>query len=291
MISAIKKSWSIHPLPISLLRLWLGGTWLYAGWYKATDPEFLTPKTSGFIGTQLANYQINSPIRFILRHMVERASVVGLFVMLSEFAIGIATLTGFMVVYAAIGGFLMSLTLWLAASWSVRPYFLGSDSAYTVMWAVFLGSVFVKSGRLKLPHFSQRRDVMTLGAVAGMSLLLTVIGKVFTRSAEKKSISTQNKTAIAQLSQLPIGKAIRFTDITGAPAFIFRNKAGVYAYSAICTHQGCTVNFQQSTSHFLCPCHGGEFDAANNAQVVGGPAPTPLPKIAISIVGDNVYLA
>ena len=294
MLKRIKTSWGTHTFTISLLRLWLGITWVYAGWYKATDPQFLTPNTSGYIGTQLANYQLNSPISFLLRHMVEHAGIVGLFVMLSEFAIGFATLTGFMLVYAALGGLFMSATLWLSASWSVKPYFLGSDTAYIVMWAVLLGSIFKSSRKLKLPNFTDRREVISLASIAVLSIFGVVVGKVFTRKAQsnlQSQASSNSSKAIAKVSDIPVGKAIQIQDAQGAPAYIFRTKAGVFAYSAICTHQGCTVNFNSGNSHFQCPCHGAEFDPSNGAKVLAGPAPSPLAKIKISVQGNNIFLA
>jgi len=290
----MKTSWGSHTFSIAILRLWLGITWVYAGWYKATDPQFLTPNTSGYIGTQLANYQLNSPISFLLRHMVEHAGIVGLFVMLSEFAIGFATLTGFMLVYASLGGLLMSATLWLSASWTVKPYFLGSDTAYMVMWAVLLGSIFKSSRKLKLPNFTDRREVISLASIAGLSILGVVIGKAFTRKAQsnlQSQSSSSSSQAIAKVSDISIGKAIHIKDAQGAPGYIFRTKAGVFAYSAICTHQGCTVNFNSDNSHFQCPCHGAEFDPANGAKVLAGPAPSPLTKIKISVQGNNIFLA
>ena len=294
MLKRMKTSWGSHTFSIAVLRLWLGITWVYAGWYKATDPQFLTPNTSGYIGTQLANYQLNSPISFLLRHMVEHAGIVGLFVMLSEFAIGFATLSGFMLVYASLGGLLMSATLWLSASWSVKPYFLGSDTAYVVMWAVLLGSVFKSSRKLKLPNFTDRREVISLASIAGLSILGVVIGKAFTRKAQsnlQSQSSSSSSQAIAKVSDISIGKAIHIKDAQGAPGYIFRTKAGVFAYSAICTHQGCTVNFNSDNSHFQCPCHGAEFDPANGAKVLAGPAPSPLTKIKISVQGNNIFLA
>ena len=290
----MKTSWGSHTFSIAVLRLWLGITWVYAGWYKATDPQFLTPNTSGYIGTQLANYQLNSPISFLLRHMVEHAGIVGLFVMLSEFAIGFATLTGFMLVYASLGGLLMSATLWLSASWTVKPYFLGSDTAYMVMWAVLLGSIFKNSRKLKLPNFTDRREVISLASIAGLSILGVVIGKAFTRKAQsnlQSQSSSSSSQAIAKVSDISIGKAIHIKDAQGAPGYIFRTKAGVFAYSAICTHQGCTVNFNSDNGHFQCPCHGAEFDPANGAKVLAGPAPSPLTKIKISVQGNNIFLA
>jgi nitrite reductase/ring-hydroxylating ferredoxin subunit/uncharacterized membrane protein YphA (DoxX/SURF4 family) len=294
MFKRMKTSWGSHTFSIAVLRLWLGITWVYAGWYKATDPQFLTPNTSGYIGTQLANYQLNSPISFLLRHMVEHAGIVGLFVMLSEFAIGFATLTGFMLVYASLGGLLMSATLWLSASWTVKPYFLGSDTAYMVMWAVLLGSIFKSSRKLKLPNFTDRREVISLASIAGLSILGVVIGKAFTRKAQsnlQSQSSSSSSQAIAKVSDISIGKAIHIKDAQGAPGYIFRTKAGVFAYSAICTHQGCTVNFNSDNSHFQCPCHGAEFDPANGAKVLAGPAPSPLTKIKISVQGNNIFLA
>ena len=294
MLKRMKTSWGSHTFSIAILRLWLGITWVYAGWYKATDPQFLTPNTSGYIGTQLANYQLNSPISFLLRHMVEHAGIVGLFVMLSEFAIGFATLTGFMLVYASLGGLLMSATLWLSASWTVKPYFLGSDTAYMVMWAVLLGSIFKSSRKLKLPNFTDRREVISLASIAGLSILGVVIGKAFTRKAQsnlQSQSSSSSSQAIAKVSDISIGKAIHIKDAQGAPGYIFRTKAGVFAYSAICTHQGCTVNFNSDNGHFQCPCHGAEFDPANGAKVLAGPAPSPLTKIKISVQGNNIFLA
>ena len=294
MLKRMKTSWGSHTFSIAVLRLWLGITWVYAGWYKATDPQFLTPNTSGYIGTQLANYQLNSPISFLLRHMVEHAGIVGLFVMLSEFAIGFATLTGFMLVYASLGGLLMSATLWLSASWTVKPYFLGSDTAYMVMWAVLLGSIFKSSRKLKLPNFTDRREVISLASIAGLSILGVVIGKAFTRKAQsnlQSQSSSSSSQAIAKVSDISIGKAIHIKDAQGAPGYIFRTKAGVFAYSAICTHQGCTVNFNSDNGHFQCPCHGAEFDPANGAKVLAGPAPSPLTKIKISVQGNNIFLA
>ena len=226
--------------------------------------------------------------------MVEHAGIVGLFVMLSEFAIGFATLSGFMLVYASLGGLLMSATLWLSASWTVKPYFLGSDTAYMVMWAVLLGSIFKNSRKLKLPNFTDRREVISLASIAALSILGVVIGKAFTRKAQsnlQSQSSSSSSQAIAKVSDISIGKAIHIKDAQGAPGYIFRTKAGVFAYSAICTHQGCTVNFNSDNSHFQCPCHGAEFDPANGAKVLAGPARSPLAKIKIKVNGDEIFLA
>lgn len=67
---------------------------------------------------------------------------------------------------------------------------------------------------------------------------------------------------------------------------------GLVAYSAICTHLGCTVlgNLDQN-GHILCPCHGSLYDPANGAAVLRGPASRPLPSLPISIAADGSIAA
>ena len=63
----------------------------------------------------------------------------------------------------------------------------------------------------------------------------------------------------------------------------------VVAFSATCTHQGCTVRPGAGTL-LDCPCHGSEFDGATGA-VLKGPAAEPLPAVAVAVEGDQVVTA
>ena len=65
--------------------------------------------------------------------------------------------------------------------------------------------------------------------------------------------------------------------------------AGLVAYSAICTHLGCTVLPSLSEQGYIvCPCHASLFDPAAAAQVVTGPANRPLPALPIEVSSDGV---
>ncbi|RLP78089.1 ubiquinol-cytochrome c reductase iron-sulfur subunit [Mycetocola tolaasinivorans] len=65
---------------------------------------------------------------------------------------------------------------------------------------------------------------------------------------------------------------------------------GIVAYSKVCTHVGCPVAlYEQQTHHLLCPCHQSQFDVANHATVIFGPAARPLPQLPIE-VDDEGYL-
>lgn len=62
----------------------------------------------------------------------------------------------------------------------------------------------------------------------------------------------------------------------------------VVAYSAICTHLGCTVNAElEDDGVIVCPCHGSRFDPAAGAAVLNGPANRPLPALPIRLEADG----
>ncbi len=72
---------------------------------------------------------------------------------------------------------------------------------------------------------------------------------------------------------------------------------GFVAYSAICTHLGCTVYFSHEAMeniphpHLHSPCHGGIFDPQRGAIVLGGPPPRPLPQLPIKINDQGEIVA
>jgi thiosulfate dehydrogenase [quinone] large subunit len=98
---------------------------------------------------------------------------------------------------------------------------------------------------------------------------------------------------IGNISQLPPNTAGVLTDpSTGDPAVVVRlpNK-NLVAFDAVCTHAGCTVEYDPSSHMLICPCHGGEYDPAHGAQVVAGPPPSPLGKLPIRVDSKgNIYL-
>lgn len=90
---------------------------------------------------------------------------------------------------------------------------------------------------------------------------------------------------VIALAAVPVGGAAPVT-IDRRPAVVARPTATtVTAFSARCTHQGCTV--QVNGARLQCPCHGSQFDALTGA-VLRGPATQNLPAIAVHLDGDEV---
>jgi Rieske Fe-S protein len=82
------------------------------------------------------------------------------------------------------------------------------------------------------------------------------------------------------------GKIVKFGS---RPALLIRvSETEWRAYSAICTHLNCTVQFQDSTRQIWCACHNGFYDL--NGKVVSGPPPRPLEEYAVHIRGEDVVI-
>lgn len=280
------SSWRGQSRAEKLLRAFLSLTWIYAGWHKASDSGFLTPDAPTFIGETLSGNASNSPIASILQRLLEYPTEVGAFIIFSEFAIGIATLLYVAPATAAFGGLLMSVVLWLSGTFYISPYFLASNTAYAVLWLTYL-LLMIGNRRMPATNF-QRRNVIRTSIVAGLAIVASLAGRSVASSTSLKSASTPGKK-IVKLTKLPVGKSFNFIhSAQGVPSVLFRTKTGVFAYSAICTHQGCTVTYKASTKKLTCPCHGAKFDPFANGSVTTGPAETPLAKVKVKINGGWV---
>ncbi len=93
-------------------------------------------------------------------------------------------------------------------------------------------------------------------------------------------------TTLAQLSSIPVGGCVSAQEADGKPVIVSRPTADkAVAFSAICTHMGCTV--APDGKALTCPCHGSQYDAATGA-VLRGPAPKPLPAIPVHVTNGSV---
>lgn len=70
------------------------------------------------------------------------------------------------------------------------------------------------------------------------------------------------------------------------PGIVVRTAEGdVKAFSAVCTHLDCTVQFKPDTTQLWCACHNGTYDLGGN--VVSGPLPRPLEMFTVNLRGEG----
>ena len=99
--------------------------------------------------------------------------------------------------------------------------------------------------------------------------------------------SSGDKVVVAR-SDVVRGKA-HFFQYHGKPAVLLQPAPGEFVgLSAVCTHLGCVVAWQEQAGEFLCPCHGGRFSSAG--QVLGGPPPAPLETLVVELDGDQLKI-
>ena len=149
-----------------------------------------------------------------------------------------------------------------------------------------------------------RRNLLKIGAISAVSFVITACTKAVSNSSEPTSEpvvedtqtpSTPEQTqsqggevVIAQVSALVAGEGFNFTANDGTDAILFKTKdEKVYALSRICTHEGCSVDFDLAQNKLICPCHGATYEAPDG-NVISGPTQRNLKKINVKVDGDNV---
>ena len=142
-----------------------------------------------------------------------------------------------------------------------------------------------------------RRNLLKIGAISAVSFVITACTKAVSGTSESTSepvvedtqtSSQGGEVVIAQVSALVAGEGFNFKANDGTDAILFKTKdEKVYALSRICTHEGCSVNFDMSKNILICPCHGAEYESGEG-NVISGPTQRNLKKINVKVDGDNV---
>ncbi len=164
-----------------------------------------------------------------------------------------------------------------------RLLLAGRVAMLAAVGAAFTGGITAWLGRLAGGTKSTQHDALTAGTPPSHAPSAKP-----TASTSKASKPPPGK-AIGRATQVPVGQAGRFTDpASGAPAYVVHASGNTFvAFSAVCTHAGCTVQFDSGSQQFVCPCHGGVYDA-HTGRVLAGPPPSPLPNISVHVVNGEI---
>jgi thiosulfate dehydrogenase [quinone] large subunit len=116
------------------LRVFLGVTFIYAGIDKLTDSAFLRNSGAGSVGDIMRSARDSAAIPALVDLALKSPTGFGYAIAFGELAVGIGTLIGLLSRVAALGGALISLSLWLTVSWAADPYYYGNDLPYLMAW-------------------------------------------------------------------------------------------------------------------------------------------------------------
>jgi Rieske Fe-S protein len=98
--------------------------------------------------------------------------------------------------------------------------------------------------------------------------------------------SAQSSAVAGKVSEMRpnSGKIFRFGS---KPGIVIETPRGeIRAFTAICTHLQCTVQYREDLQHIWCACHNGHYDL--HGKNIAGPPPRPLEEYTVNIRGDEI---
>ena len=132
--------WALLPL-----RAFLGFTFCFAGLQKLANPNFFNSASPTSIQAQMIAAARISPIHLLIGHLLRFSVPLGILIALGEVAVGLGTLLGLWTRLAALGGAVLSFTLFLTVSFHASPYFTGADIVFFFAW---MPLILAGSGRV-----------------------------------------------------------------------------------------------------------------------------------------------
>ncbi len=118
------------------------------------------------------------------------------------------------------------------------------------------------------------------------SVLIPVIGYLI--PPERGNTAGGGRVLVGTTTDIPFGMG-KVVQLGSKPVIVINTPQGITAFSAICTHLGCIVDWDAERQLILCPCHDGLFNPQTGA-VIAGPPPAPLPPVPVSLEDEEIYL-
>lgn len=99
----------------------------------------------------------------------------------------------------------------------------------------------------------------------------------------------QLSTVAGTVSELPVNTAKVFP-LGNKPAIVIHSAQGTWlAFTAVCTHLDCTVQYRADLQHLWCACHNGHYDLTG--KNIAGPPPRPLTSLKVNLQGDKIVVS
>lgn len=136
---------------------------------------------------------------------------------------------------------------------------------------------------------SRRRFLDYLLGTSAVATLGAIVYPIIRFMAPPQIVEAlQNSVVAAKLSELPPNSAKIFK-FGSKPGLVVRTAAGeLKAFSAVCTHLDCIVQYRTDTKQIWCACHNGQYNL--NGENIGGPPPRPLEEYQVNKRGDDIVV-
>ncbi len=139
-----------------------------------------------------------------------------------------------------------------------------------------------------------RRFFLAAAGAAGLCYAGALAYPIYRYLASPEEMA-MNATAVTEVTlkdaqKLPAGSVLMFK-FGSAPAMLIHHTDGRWvAMTAVCTHLGCTVQYEPQADRIHCACHGGVYDSYSGANV-SGPPPKPLKLYKASVNETGVEVS
>lgn len=104
---------------------------------------------------------------------------------------------------------------------------------------------------------------------------------------KQASAAGGGRVDVAATEDLPAGQGEVFS-VNNKPVIVINTPDGYKALSAICTHLGCIVFWNEQRAVIACPCHEAYF--STNGAVISGPPTSPLEEYRVLVEGGRIYV-
>jgi Rieske Fe-S protein len=144
--------------------------------------------------------------------------------------------------------------------------------------------------RLDAPASAPRRSFLDyLLGTSALATLGAIVYPIFRFMSPPQIVeSAENSVVAAKLNEVPLnsGKIFKFGN---KPGILVHTAAGEFkAFSAVCTHLECIVQYRDDTKQIWCACHNGQYNLSG--KNIGGPPPRPLEEYKVNTRGDEVVV-
>jgi cytochrome b6-f complex iron-sulfur subunit len=105
----------------------------------------------------------------------------------------------------------------------------------------------------------------------------------FLNPPQEETAATNEADAGAASDPEFLEKGYKIVRFGSEPVIVVRTSETEFrAFSAVCTHLACIVEYSRARQQITCNCHNAQFNL--QGQVVGGPPPRPLAPFAVHLV-------